>query len=242
MFLQIFERYKTQIQKIITLDDEAISAIISALQSLPLVFHAVVFVAETAEKTQKISKKDALDIISLVALLTALSEDNNFSNEEAIDLVSNFVEKSNSFPNLSDEEFIQLRKRLFDLLDNNSNLKVVYTASKVFNDYERIITDVKIVTDIRPVFGPSVNTEDETIRAVTVTHTVKIEYKNSEGEKEFYAAFDSIGLEQLHNEISNALQKNDAIQSMLENVQIISIGSDPEQIYNSGFSEDDEET
>jgi hypothetical protein len=229
MFSTLFQRYRVAIQKVITAEDEAISAVISALHNLPLILRAVPFAAETAEKTQKINEEDAQEIISVVVLLTALSEDNNFPTIEAINLISKFIEEDEFFSDISKEKLLQTRKRLIGLVDNASTLRVVYKASKVFDDYERIFDNAKIITDIRPVFSSGVdteNTDSEVLRAVTITHSMKIEYRDSEGEKEFFVALDSIQLENLYEKIVDALDRNEAVKSMLKTAKITYIDSD----------------
>ncbi len=225
---KFLERYKIQIQKIITANDEAISGVVFALQDVPLILRAVPFAAKTAAKTQKISEEDALDIIVVVGLLTALGEDNNLSKDEAIDLITEFVKNDEFFFDFSEDKNTQLRKRLVDLLDNASTLKVLYKASKVFDDYERIFFDAKVVTDIRPVFDLDSGTGIEVIQAFTITHAIKIEYKDLEGEKEFFVALDSTALEDLHEEIVDALEKTNSIKFMLKKAQMTYVDYDLE--------------
>jgi hypothetical protein len=225
---KFLERYKIQIRKIITANDEAISGVVLALHDVPLILRAVPFAAKTAAKTHKISEEDALDIIVVVGLLTALGEDNNLSKDKAIDLITEFVKNDEFFSDFSEDNTTQLRKRLVDLLDNASTLRVLYKASQVFNDYERIFFDAKVVTDIRPVFNLDTDTGIEVIQAFTITHAIKIEYKDLEGEKEFFVALDSTALEDLHEEIVDALEKTHSIKLMLKKAQMTYVDSDLE--------------
>jgi hypothetical protein len=117
---------------------------------------------------------------------------------------------------------------LVDLLDNASTLRVLYKATKVFEDYERIFFDAKVVTDVRPVFDLDTGTGIEEIKAVTITHSIKIEYKDLEGEKEFFVALDSIALENLHEVIVTALEKTNSIKLILKNAQITYVDYDSE--------------
>jgi hypothetical protein len=225
---KFLERYKVQIQKIIKANDEAISVVMSALHDLPLTLHAVPFAAKTAAKTQKISEEDALDIILVIGLLIALCVDNDFSKEEAVDLIIEFVKNNEFFYDFSEDENTPLGKRLIDLLNNAYVLKIIYEASKVFDDYERIFLGAKVVTDIRPVFDLDIGRGAEAIQVFTITHAIKLEYKDLEGEKEFFVALDTASLENLHDEIVDALEKNNSIKLMLKKSQMIYVDSGSE--------------
>lgn len=220
MSLQIPEQLIPGIQKIVTAGDEAINAVISTLRELHPTLRAVQLAVEIATKTAEITREDALDIISTVAALIVISEEEGFSFEETINSISEFIDKNENFSNFSSDELIRFTKRLNDLLNNSSTLKKSYRASQLFYEYERIFFDAKIVTDIRPLFSSSPDAENSGISAVTVTHTLKIQYRDSGGLKEFYVGLDLVDLENLHDEIVDALEKNKAIKSMLKNAKI----------------------
>ncbi len=223
---EFLEQYRLPIQKIISADNEVIDAVILALREVPLTLQTITSAAGIAAKTQKINKKDAFDIILVVALLIALIEDRDISNDEAINMITEFVKNDESFLDANDQKIAQLRKWLINLLDNASILRRLYKASKVFEDYERIFSDVKVITDIRPLFDTSTNTRDESLYAVSVNHTIKISYRDLEGEKEFFVGLDSGALEYLHQEIGDALQKADSVKHMLKDAQITYISSE----------------
>jgi hypothetical protein len=78
------------------------------------------------------------------------------------------------------------------------------------------------------VFNLDTDTGIEVIQAFTITHAIKIEYKDLEGEKEFFVALDSTALEDLHEEIVDALEKTNSIKLMLKNAQMTYVDSDLE--------------
>lgn len=225
MSINYFEEQKIRIEKLINAEEEGINQVMLALREAPLIIRAGSYAAEKAAKTQTISEEDALDVIIIISLLVILTQDEGFSKDEVINLVIEFVENDKILSKYSEDKITNLRNRLVGLLNNAFPLVVAYKASKVFDDYERIFEDAKVVTDMRPLFDSDTG-EDRKIQAISISHTIKINYKDLEGEKEFFVGLETDDLMSLLSEIITAIEKNNSIKSMLKNAQIPYVDSE----------------
>jgi hypothetical protein len=87
-------------------------------------------------------------------------------------------------------------------------------ASTLRTEYERILLDTRIISDIRPVFDDSQDTPS--IQAAIVDHTLRIMYTGGDGHRhEAHYALDIGDLETLHEQTAKALKKDAAARTMI---------------------------
>jgi len=89
-------------------------------------------------------------------------------------------------------------------------LFVAHKAQTLVMESERLMTDVRILTDIRPIFH---QLRVGNILGYAISQTLKIDYNDSRGAGEFYVALDSSDLHSFRETIDRALEKLEIIKS-----------------------------
>lgn len=92
-------------------------------------------------------------------------------------------------------------------------------ALSLRNEYERIVTDTRILSDIRPIFDDEQN--DPTIEAAIVNHIIRVAYTAADGDHEVHLSLDAADLEKLQAQIERALKKDKAAQALLETAKVV---------------------
>jgi hypothetical protein len=118
---------------------------------------------------------------------------------------------------LSGEEREVFEKRLSLLLEIDS-LHATSKALDVLLEYEHTLHDVRIMTDVRPVFGQNV---EKPPTGAMIVHTLKISYHDeSEEVKEFYVTLNTGDTGALSAELERANQKAESLRRMLEPTRV----------------------
>jgi hypothetical protein len=82
----------------------------------------------------------------------------------------------------------------------------------VLTAHERIFLTARIFSDIRPVFGDSI----ESASAAVVVHNLKITVRRNEKEEDIFIALDNNDLRELKEVVDRAEKKTKALASILE--------------------------
>lgn len=85
------------------------------------------------------------------------------------------------------------------------------------NAYEKILTESRVVSDIRPVF-PDTDEVPAAVDAAMVNHTLKLNYYAGDRglPGEIYIAVDATDLKNLRDQIDRALEKERAARALIE--------------------------
>lgn len=224
MYLEIPEQHKSQIEFLVKTDDETIDAIISALSSLPSnaenVANVLYTITNKIIQAKKIDKHTAFNIASTLIALRQFYKEENLSNEDVVDLIGESIENDTEFL-VETEQIERFKKRLSNLLEalenNASYLDISEKASDLLIEYERIFSDSRIITDIRPVFDSET---EKKVEGAILIHTLKIQYKDAEATKEFYVALDSDDLDNLHEQVIIAVNNRNSLVNILKRAEI----------------------
>lgn len=115
------------------------------------------------------------------------------------------------------------RKKLVDRLKSALAAPLVTTTfkvSEVLQNYERILHDVQIMTDVRPVFGENVGYPEQ----AAVVNTIQISYHEERGTNSIHLVMDAEDLIKLRRLIDRALEKREALFDVLQKAGIVGIG------------------
>lgn len=85
-------------------------------------------------------------------------------------------------------------------------------------DREHLLSDVRIITDIRPVFDD--RTKPDGIRAAAVIHTLRIRFSSQGGTEEFHIAIDPEDIERLRSGCDRALAKEHVLRTSAEQFKL----------------------
>ncbi|MDF5709757.1 MAG: hypothetical protein PUP90_19340 [Nostoc sp. S4] len=220
MDFKIPEEYKSGIKFILNTDDDTIDIIISALRDFPPTVENIIYkISERIVQTKKIDRRIARDIVAILVSLRQLYKE-NLSNEAIVTLLSKSIEQDAEFI-VNPEQIERFQQRLSTLLKALENiafsLDISDKASDLLIEHERIFSDSRIITDIRPIFDSET---ERKVEAAILIHTLKIQYRDAEGTKEFYLGLDSDDLDILYQQIGIAIDNRDALESVLKKAEI----------------------
>jgi hypothetical protein len=123
----------------------------------------------------------------------------------------------------TEEEFTAFKARIEKLLDIDS-VSMSAKASILETDYENTFCEAKILTDLRPVFGASI--EDQPAGFV-LTHTLKISYHDdSTRHREFYITLDEDDLSNMRDVLNRAEKKAGSLRSLLAKIGVRLFGTE----------------
>ncbi len=86
-------------------------------------------------------------------------------------------------------------------------------AQTVLHEYEHVICNARLLTDLRPIFGSG---QIEAPIGMGIVHTLRIRYHEGEQMKEFFVAMDGDELEELAEILERAKAKEKSLQAFLE--------------------------
>src|SRR5690348_3513037 len=207
--LTIPERYRAGVAAIRTLDDRSVREIRDALEgikktsdveSVPSTPHDVAVNAITSVPTGKAI--DTKQVAEAIAGLYGVKSVKDISTEEFVDQVCDAMESLPSedqrLPHAERESF---KAKLLTIM----NAELFSLIAKVYDlatEDERQFCTARILTDLRPVFGPKV---EDGPRAMIVMHLLKLAYHQGSNEhKHFYVTLDADDLKTLKQLIERA--------------------------------------
>lgn len=160
---------------------------------------------------------DARDILDAVLSLIALLPEEADAEIRASD-AAQLADDVSASPDLELEEDARTKfaRRLHELL----RLDPVVLAARALNlvtEFERVYHGARILTDLRPVFGPDAS---DGPLAATLIATLKIEAHESGEVRPYYFALDHADLLELQEVIDRALVKTTELKRLAERLQL----------------------
>lgn len=229
--LRIPDRYQAGVSKIRRLDERTVREIRAALDrplNLPKSESSVEppsnpdEVAMTAMRSVSSTNfTDFKDIADALAALYGVKSTRENSVEEFVNDVSDAMESLPSddlrLPEAEREEF----KGKLSILLGAEVFSVVAKAHDLATDDERTFCQARILTDLRPVFGPRV---EDGPRGMVAVHILKLAYhQGGDKHQQFYVALDSDDLQDLKKVIERAEAKAATLNSVIKNVRIFGV-------------------
>lgn len=162
------------------------------------------------EKNQ--DEKTIADINNIIHGLVFLSVSSSKSPNDFVDEL--IVEFKNREYELEDDHKIDLFHENLVKLLSASALFLNVKASTLAGDYERIYSESKVITDIRPIFK---NSKPDSPVGHVVIHTLKITSQAKFEEQDYYFSMSELDLIDLHDQILRAQQKSKMLEKSLGN-------------------------
>jgi len=222
--LRIPEEYRRGFAKLIALEDDPFRELLAAFEKQ----NPMLYPFEFAERvSSSVSSIPAEDIETIVETLVSLYELRPSVDTEVLEFVELLVEALER----SEVEHLQLPKeqrdgfkdRLIQLLDVTA-LDATSKALNVLLEHEHTLHSARIMTDLRPIFGP--NTEDPP-EAMLINHMLKLSYHDeSEATKEFYIALDTEAVSKLIETLERATSKAQSLKQLLKSTGVPYIDTD----------------
>jgi hypothetical protein len=223
--LRIPENQLGGFEKLIALDDEHVWALASALRDEYPGLNDSSALAEIASSAASISLADANDVVGVLVALYILRARHELS-------IPDFVEDVCKALDEADAEGLKLsgedRDRFKDHLAGLLSIEPISVESKALDvqyENERTFQGARIMTDIRPIFGP--DPEDPPTGAVIV-HTLRITYRERNRMRDLEIALDAEDVSTMRDLLDRADSKASSIKAFLARTELPYIGLDGE--------------
>ena len=217
--MKVPERHRVGLEELSRLPDESIGPLVSALRELPLKPFSRARLLEVIKKS--IADVEDVKVEELVDALGALYMVLASTELTASELVPDVVDALSVETALDPTQLDRLALRLLELLSID-RLGLIAKASSLLSDYEHDLCQARIFTDIRPVFGESV---DESPAAAVIVHTLRIKYHRGGQIEDFYVSMDSADLGVLKDLIERAESKTEAMKAVLHKADILHVNA-----------------
>ena len=210
------------IVKLYNLADDVIEGLIRALSSSKAVPDHEQMAAQIADRIEGIPKKDLTIILDTLYSLYHVREMSEVRPERFLnDLIEGISNTGREeLGAVKGAEVHRLRGRFKKLLSIDT-LNTVSRALALQRTGERLFSEAKILSDIRPVFGDNVT--EQPVAAV-ITHTLKLTYHEDGEDKTFFVIFDSEDLERLRTIVERARTKDKTLRLLLKDANVSELG------------------
>lgn len=210
--LKIPKQFEQGVVKILNLPDGVAAALISALQTLPLSLKPKVMSLSISEKIKDLSEADIEQIMLTLTSLYMAQANLGMSAPEFLDGLIKAIEESPSKPaNFTKDVRDKFKQRLADLL-NIDSFGATIKAQEVLHEHQYALSQVRILTDIRPVFGKE---KIESPVAAVLVHTMKLTYMAEGKFREFFVAMDTSDVKMLRDALERAEKKAESLKEMI---------------------------
>jgi hypothetical protein len=201
------------LRRIADVDSKDFDALLHVLGETGPALTRAQFENKIAGKPLLPNKDDISAILRAAIAFYRLKESHKFTAQGAAEAIakSDLVAKS-----LPVDKIEILRKRLTSLLGFDKSLGVTAKANDVMTEHERVFCSVRILSDIRPVFGE----DKEQASGAVVIHNLKIGFHQNGKHKELYFALDTRDIEMLRTAIERASRKTTALASILRKSEV----------------------
>ena len=210
--LTLREPNQRGVENIFRLPDDAADELRLALESADLALHSRKLADQVALKVNRIARADVDRIVATLSRLHSVASSAEVPISEFVDDVYEAMEESKKHQlKLAPDDQRKFKARLASLLEVRA-VNVLSKAQNVFVEHEHYLCYARIMTDIRPVFGPDVN---EKPAVAMIVHSLKIVYHSGPETKQFFVALDSGSLDRFSELIERAKAKQETLKSVL---------------------------
>lgn len=218
MTVKIPEQHLKAFHHLLLLPDSDWTLLIKGLKDVKPAASMKVF----AENLASFLKRDveyANDVVLVLSSLLTLRDQFIGSHKQLISELRDAATKQKL--EVTEQEWQIFSKGLSKVFEAETSLDISAKAREVRLEEQRVFVDVRIITDLRPVFKKEVENRPE---AFIVTHALRIAFQENETVKEMYFALDSDDLVEIQNTAARALQKEEALMTLVKSCQIPFLG------------------
>jgi hypothetical protein len=211
------------LKKLAALDDDSVRELASTLREIPPLLSPTELYSKVASKVDTIPRRDIDDIVGVLLPLHLIRERRNVSLPEiAEDVCQSMDSGDDSELRLSGEDRERFKNNLIELL-NVESVRLGSKALEMLFENQRSFLGARIVTEVRPIFGPD---PEDTPPGALIVHMLKITYREEGEDKEFFVALDTTDIDALRNVLDRADKKTESLKGFLEKTRVSYI--DPE--------------
>jgi len=211
--LTIPERFHQGFKYFFDLTDKKQDALIKTINDLQMGLSPSKITEEISQKL-KLDKSRTEEIVDVLFSLIRAKESFDDDLELFVDRIVDALEGAKIVK-------AKPKKKLSDLLFKFLNLRgsfyFTFKGIDLSTERQKILSESKIFTDIRPIFGDS---KDYNINCSLIIHNLKIEYFEDAKQKNIFFALDSKDLKDLKDIIIRAQEKEKAIEKQYKKSNI----------------------
>ncbi|MBO0932715.1 hypothetical protein [Fibrella aquatilis] len=210
--LRIPDRYKPGFTAFATLSDQQRQQLVDLLAEVSVENPKSSTAKQVADRLQ-IDDALALSVVDALLSLPVAQEQLGNSIQEFVD---NFMEALAS-PEyaLSDETLTSIQSVLLSFFNSKGNYHLTNKARMLSMQRERLYMSAKVLTDLRPLFAEE---EESQIQALTIIHTLQIEYQEDNGIKTIQFALDNVDIGDLKMQLERADKKDSVLKKTVANL------------------------
>jgi hypothetical protein len=205
--LNISKNLQSGIARIMAFSDQDFISLTSALEQISDLTDVPTSVQWITSKVSGVSATDALVIIRTLTGLSMGFRAISATIQDFVERVSLSVELA---AQPSDYKENNLQDRLKSLLTLGS-INLGAKAILLFSESERLVGDIRITSDLRPVFHDDLTAG---IAGTMLVNTLRIEYMKDNERKSFIAVLDLSNVHAIRDACSRLLEKADSIESL----------------------------
>jgi len=210
--LSIPDRVVAGFHKIATLSEDSFKELLSALQSLPLRIHQHAVFDESLIEPPGIPSEDVEVIRDALFPLYRGRGGSQVPAQKYADDIAAGLSESGEADWIKDGELLRtFKERLVRLLSVNAP-QLIAKAHDVLLEHAKTFSSLRIVSDIRPVFGDNV---EETPTAAVLVHMLKLVYYESGERREFVVAMDTKDIQAITEACDRAAKKTKSLESVI---------------------------
>lgn len=228
--LNIPEGYRLGVSKIRTLNEQDARGIRKALDSVRGVRTpgeptttiqpedaALSAVTSVSKENQADLKKIAEALVALYGVKSVKEISVDEFADDVCDAMESLADQDLRLPHAERAEF---KNKLLILLGSEV-LGLASKAHDLATEDERMFCQARIITDLRPVFGPTI---EDGPKAMVVVHLLKLAYhQGSEKHQQFYVSLDADDLQTMKKLIDRAQAKAKSLKSTIKDIRLLGV-------------------
>jgi hypothetical protein len=141
-------------------------------------------------------------LINSTLIMNRVKETSDLNSNEFIEKILTSIKKDIKKDLIEDLDFDFLKVKFSELI-KISSINRISVAKQAFFDFQNLVYDTGIQTDIRPIYDETKNS----INGFVITQNIKVQYNAEDRIRELYFALDRNDLIKLKDQIDLALKK-----------------------------------
>jgi len=210
---QIPERHSAALADLISMSDEQLRDISSALAKTKPTISPQTLAKRAAEKTEISSERFQAIIEALTSLIISREQNRLSSEQVAADISRAAAEKSLGGLQPSSPKVKEFEQRLVTLLALEQPLGISARALNVLTQHKNVFQWARILTDMRGVFSQG---DSPKPIAAMIIHNLEIATFTDNDLSKFFAALDTEDLRALARVIDRAIKKERTLKDAIE--------------------------
>ncbi len=173
-----------------------------------------------ASKMESIGRAELEEIMDALISLFGLRDDLGISTPGLVSAISEAMDQSefDGLPFSDQESRESFEVTLAQILEIESLGLAAKAISLVYEQDHILHGAPRVLTDIRPIFGP--DPAEMSVRGAMVTYALKLEYHEGTEIKELFVALDEIQVDRLIEVLERAKSKAESLKQLVQELDI----------------------